>query len=48
MSKTQANLTEGPILKVLTKLALPIMASAFLGTDDFKYSERVRAKWRIL
>ena len=26
------NLTEGPILKVLTKLALPIMASAFLGT----------------
>ena len=32
MSKTQGNLTEGPILKVLTKLALPIMASAFLGT----------------
>lgn len=32
MSKIQGNLTEGPILKVLTKLALPIMASAFLGT----------------
>lgn len=32
MSKTKGNLTEGPILKVLTKLALPIMASAFLGT----------------
>lgn len=31
MSK-QGNLTEGPILKVLTKLALPIMASAFLAT----------------
>ena len=28
----ESNLTEGPILKVLTKLALPIMASAFLGT----------------
>lgn len=28
----QGNLTEGPILKVLTKLALPIMASAFLST----------------
>lgn len=28
----EGNLTEGPILKVLTKLALPIMASAFLGT----------------
>lgn len=28
----QGSLTEGPILKVLTKLALPIMASAFLGT----------------
>lgn len=32
MSKVQGKLTEGPILKVLTKLALPIMASAFLGT----------------
>lgn len=32
MSKIQGKLTEGPILKVLTKLALPIMASAFLGT----------------
>lgn len=31
MSK-QGNLTEGPILRVLTKLALPIMASAFLAT----------------
>jgi len=28
----EGNLTEGPILKVLTKLALPIMASSFLGT----------------
>lgn len=28
----QGNLTEGPILRVLTKLALPIMASAFLST----------------
>jgi putative MATE family efflux protein len=28
----EGNLTEGPILKVLTQLALPIMASAFLGT----------------
>ena len=28
----QGDLTEGPILKVLTKLALPIMASAFLST----------------
>ena len=32
MEKVQGNLTEGKILKVLTKLALPIMASAFLGT----------------
>ncbi len=33
MEKQQeGNLTEGPILKVLTKLALPIMASAFLST----------------
>lgn len=33
MEKTKrGNLTEGPILKVLTKLALPIMASAFLMT----------------
>lgn len=30
--KTQINLTEGAILKTLTKLALPIMASSFLGT----------------
>lgn len=30
--QTEGNLTEGPILKVLTKLALPIMASAFLST----------------
>lgn len=28
----QGTLTEGPILKVLTRLALPIMASAFLST----------------
>ena len=28
----QGNLTEGPILRVLTKLALPIMLSAFLST----------------
>lgn len=33
MSKQQQGaLTEGPILKVLTKLALPIMASSFLST----------------
>ena len=32
MAKVQGNLTEGNILKVSTKLALPIMASAFLGT----------------
>ena len=31
-SKKQINLTEGPILQVLTKLALPIMASSFLST----------------
>ncbi|MBQ5674602.1 MAG: MATE family efflux transporter [Lachnospiraceae bacterium] len=31
-SKKQTNLTEGPILQVLTKLALPIMASSFLST----------------
>jgi len=30
--KKQGNLTEGPIFKVLTKLALPIMLSAFLST----------------
>lgn len=29
---TQGNLTHGPILQVLIKLALPIMASAFLST----------------
>ena len=28
----EGNLTKGPILKTLTKLAIPIMASAFLGT----------------
>ena len=28
----EGNLTQGPILKTLTKLALPIMASSFLGT----------------
>ncbi len=28
----QGNLTKGPILKTLTKLAIPIMASSFLGT----------------
>lgn len=32
MSRSHGNLTEGPILHVLTKLALPIMASAFLAT----------------
>ena len=28
----EGNLTKGPILKTLTKLAVPIMASSFLGT----------------
>ena len=28
----EGNLTGGPILKTLTKLAIPIMASSFLGT----------------
>ena len=28
----EVNLTKGPILKTLTKLAIPIMASSFLGT----------------
>ena len=28
----EGNLTKGPILRTLTKLAIPIMASAFLGT----------------
>ena len=32
MSKVQGNLTEGRIAQVLTRLALPIMASAFLAT----------------
>lgn len=32
MAKVRGNLTEGPILKVLAELALPIMASAFLAT----------------
>lgn len=31
-NKKTINLTEGPILKVLTKLAVPIMASSFLST----------------
>lgn len=31
-TKTQGKLTEGPILSVLLKLALPIMASSFLST----------------
>lgn len=31
-NKLRGSLTEGPILKVLTKLALPIMASSFLST----------------
>ena len=31
-NKAQVRLTEGPILKVLTRLALPIMASSFLST----------------
>ena len=30
--RPEANLTKGPILKTLTKLAIPIMASSFLGT----------------
>ena len=30
--KMEGNLTKGPILKTLTKLAVPIMASSFLGT----------------
>ena len=28
----EGNLTKGPIMKTLVKLAVPIMASAFLGT----------------
>lgn len=28
----EGNLTKGPILRTLTKLAIPIMASSFLGT----------------
>lgn len=32
MDKMEGNLTKGPILKTLTKLAIPIMASSFLGT----------------
>ena len=28
----EGNLTKGPILKTLTKLEVPIMASSFLGT----------------
>ena len=31
-NKKTINLTEGPILKVLTKLAVPIMASSFLSS----------------
>ena len=30
--RREGNLTKGPILKTLTKLAIPIMASSFLGT----------------
>ena len=30
--KMEGNLTKDPILKTLTKLAVPIMASSFLGT----------------
>ena len=30
--RRERNLTKGPILKTLTKLAIPIMASSFLGT----------------
>ena len=30
--RMEVNLTKGPILKTLTKLAIPIMASSFLGT----------------
>ena len=30
--RPEANITKGPILKTLTKLAIPIMASSFLGT----------------
>ena len=30
--RKEGNLTKGPILKTLTKLAIPIMASSFLGT----------------
>ena len=30
--RPEGNLTKGPILKTLTKLAIPIMASSFLGT----------------
>lgn len=32
MNKKQLDLTDGPILKTLTELAVPIMASSFLGT----------------
>ena len=32
MPNTEGALTKGPILNVLTRLALPIMASAFLST----------------
>lgn len=32
MKQKQIPLTQGPILKSLTSLALPIMASSFLGT----------------
>ena len=28
----EGNLTKGPIMKTLVKLAVPIMASSFLGT----------------
>ena len=32
MKKKQLNLTSGPILRTLSELALPIMASSFLAT----------------
>ena len=32
MKKKQLNLTSGPILRTLSELALPIMASSFLST----------------
>ena len=34
MKKKQLNLTSGPILRTLSELALPIMASSLLSTAD--------------